>query len=460
MTRSQETTQHYTPHATLAALGIKIRSLKLFDTIKEHVCIKQKTIRHTPVEKLHDAFIAILAGAHGLCEINTRLRSDESLQRAFGRSSCAEQSVVQQTLNACTARNVAEMQEAVNIIFRRHSRAFRHNYRKSWQLLDIDMTGMPCSKRAELSAKGYFSTKGIRYGRQLGRVVATHYQEIVTDRLYPGNVQLSKSLRQIVALAEETLDLNEYRRSRTILRIDAGGGALDEVNWLRSRGYQLHGKDISAKRAEAWAYTVKQWYDDPQHPGRQVGWAEPETTPDYVRPVKRLVIRWHKRNGQTSYGMLISTLAPRDVLGLLGQPMTDARHPEKLCRAYAQLYDQRGGAVEIQIKEDKQGFGMVKRQKRKAEAQDMLVLLNQLAHNVLMWARQWLTATAPKLARFGILRLVRDLMSVSGKIEINERNSSIKRITLNRAAPLAGGFFNALRALLLPEHVSIILDKI
>lgn len=128
--------------------GIKIRSLKLFDTIKEHVFIKQKTIRHTPVEKLTDAFIAILAGAHGLCEINTRLRSDESLQRAFGRSSCAEQSVVQQTLNACTARNVAEMRQAVVVTFRRHSKAYSHNYRRRWQLLDIDMTGMPCSKLA------------------------------------------------------------------------------------------------------------------------------------------------------------------------------------------------------------------------------------------------------------------------------------------------------------------------
>ncbi len=460
MTHSQETIRHYTPHATLAAIGIKIRSLKLFDTIKEHVLIKQKTIRHTPIEKLNDAFIAILAGAHGLCEINTRLRSDESLQRAFGRSSCAEQSVVQQTLNACTARNVAEMQQAIDLIFRRHSRAFRHNYRRRWQLLDIDLTGMPCSKRAELSAKGYFSTKGIRYGRQLGRVLATHYQEIVTDRLYPGNVQLSKSLRQLVALAEETLELNEFRRSRTILRIDAGGGSLDEVNWLLSRGYQLHGKDISAKRAEGWAYTVKVWYTDPLHPGRQVGWAEPETTPDYVRPVKRLVVRWHKRHGQTSYGMLISTLAPRDVLGLLGQPMSDARHPEKMCRAYAQLYDKRGGAVEIEIKEDKQGFGMVKRQKRQAEAQDMLVLLNQLAHNVLMWARNWLTASAPKLARFGILRLVRDLLSVSGMIEIDQRKHSVKRIVLNRAAPLASGFLSALRALMLQEQVSLILDKI
>ena len=86
---------------------------------------------------------------------------------------------------------------------------------------------------------------------------------------------------------EETLQLNDYRRSRTILRIDAGGGSLEELNWLLSRGYHLHGKDISAKRAEGWASTVKGWYDDPQRPGRQVGWAQPETTPDYVRPVKR-----------------------------------------------------------------------------------------------------------------------------------------------------------------------------
>lgn len=124
------------------------------------------------------------------------------------------------------------MQEATDLIFRRHSRVFCHNHRRRWQLLDIDMRGLPCSKRAELSAKGYFSTKGIRYGRQLGRVVGTHYREIVTDRLYPGNVQLSKSLRRLVALAEQTLDLDEYRRSRTILRIDAGGGTLDEVKWL------------------------------------------------------------------------------------------------------------------------------------------------------------------------------------------------------------------------------------
>ncbi|MDQ3252746.1 MAG: transposase [Acidobacteriota bacterium] len=456
---SARTTQHFTPRATLAALGTKIRSLKLFDTIAVHVQIKQKTIKHTPLEKLQDAFIAILAGAHGLVEINTRLRSDEALQRAFGRTSCAEQSVVQETLDACTPTNVIEMQRAIDDIFRQHSRAFRHPYRRELQLLDIDITGLPCGPKAALSTKGYFANDGIRYGRQLGRVVATHYKEIVIDRLCAGSVQLTKALRPLVEGAEQTLELTEAKRARTILRIDAGGGALDDVNWCLSRGYQLHGKDFASTRAAAWAATVKEWFDDPQHEGRQLGWADPETTPDYVRPVRRLVIRWHKRNGHSGHAMLISTLEAREVLGLLGQPLAHIDEPAVVALAYAEFYDKRGGAVEIEIKEDKQGCGMTKRRKKRAEAQQMVVFLNSLAHNVLVWARSWLSETQPKLARFGALRMVRDLFQMSGIVEWYTTTKRLKRIILNRAAPHSTMMSKALRNLLLPEHVVLILGE-
>jgi hypothetical protein len=68
--------EHFSPRASLCALAAKIRTLKLFETISEHVHIHQKTVKHKPIDKLCDAFIAILAGAHGLVEINTRLRTD------------------------------------------------------------------------------------------------------------------------------------------------------------------------------------------------------------------------------------------------------------------------------------------------------------------------------------------------------------------------------------------------
>ena len=86
-------TQRFTGCASLAALGIKLRTLDLLAPIRKLVQIPQKTVKDTPFEKLSDAFISILAGATGLVEINSRLRSDRALQHAFGRTRCAEQSV-------------------------------------------------------------------------------------------------------------------------------------------------------------------------------------------------------------------------------------------------------------------------------------------------------------------------------------------------------------------------------
>ena len=108
-----KTTSHFSPCASLAAIGVTLRQRDLFGLIRQQVRIGQKTVKHTPHDKLDDAFIAMLAGAHGLVEINSRLRADAALQEAFGRSSCAEQSVVQETLDACTSENVTQMEQAM-----------------------------------------------------------------------------------------------------------------------------------------------------------------------------------------------------------------------------------------------------------------------------------------------------------------------------------------------------------
>lgn len=309
-------TKLYSPRATLCAIGLKLRSLKLFDTIADHVQIKQKTIKHTPVEKLTDAFIAILAGAHGLCEVNTRVRPDAALQRAFGRSSCAEQSVVQETLDACDVENVRQMKHACKALMQAHSHAYRQPYQTSLQLLDVDMSGLPCGSKAEKASKGYFANKPGRDGRQMARVIATHYEEVVLDWVGPGNVQLNKVLRPLIEETEWMLNLDAGHRARTVLRIDAGGGSINDVNWLLSRGYHIHSKDVSSQQAAGIAPTVKEWFSDPLHPGRQVGWA---TCPSdgYEREVRRLVVRWRKRNGQECFAALLSTLEPRQVFDLL-----------------------------------------------------------------------------------------------------------------------------------------------
>src|SRR5215212_10985619 len=145
---SSEATRHFSPAASLAALGAHLRQIDLFGPVRDTVKIAQKTVKYTPIDKLYDAFISILAGAQGLSEINTRLRSDPALQAAFGRSACADQSVVQDTLNACSTEQVTQMAQALQTIYRQHSQGYAHDYTQAWQILDADLTGMPCGKKA------------------------------------------------------------------------------------------------------------------------------------------------------------------------------------------------------------------------------------------------------------------------------------------------------------------------
>lgn len=192
--RLEEPVCRSSPRAFLAGIGLKLSQLKLFSPIEERVKIAQKSVNYTPLEKLYESFIAILAGVQGLVEINKRLRSDPGLQLAFGLEGCAEQSVVQETLNACTAENVNQMQEALDLIYRCHSQAYNHDYQQRWQLLDVDMSGMPCGEKGDFATKGDFAKRRNRRGWQLGRVLATHYDEVIVDLLFGGRRNWSKPL--------------------------------------------------------------------------------------------------------------------------------------------------------------------------------------------------------------------------------------------------------------------------
>jgi hypothetical protein len=449
------TTKHFSPTASLAAIGVKVRQLDLFGPIRTQVQIWQKTVTHTPADKLHDAFISLLAGAQGLVEINTRLRTDPGLQRAFGRSACAEQSVVQETLDACTAENVTQLQQALDEIFRAHSQSAHHDYQVRFLLLDVDMSGLPCGPKAAFATKGYFAGQYHRRGRQVGRVLATQYEEVVTDRLFAGNVQLVKALQPLVEAAETTLQLDKAKRARTIIRVDAGAGTLDDLNWLLARDYEIMAKEYSGPRVLRLVKTVTYWVQDPNWPERSFGWvSEPAT--GYVRPVVRIAVRCRRQDGTFAYGILICSLPVEQVLTVLAWPRSQATDPVAVLLAYVTFYDQRGGGIETSLKGDKQGLGLTKRNKKRFEAQHVLMLLGSLAHNVVVWARRWLSS--PKIQRYGILRMVRDVLHVSGVLRFDAAGSLVE-IILNQHAGLARSFICPLQELLTPLHIVVNLGE-
>ena len=61
-------------------------------------------------------------------------------------------------------------------------------------------------------------------------------------------------------MVEQLLQMHErHQRSHVLMRLDAGFGNDQNINWLLHRGYQVLSKGKSGKRAAAFARQVKQW---------------------------------------------------------------------------------------------------------------------------------------------------------------------------------------------------------
>jgi hypothetical protein len=194
---------------------------------------------------------------------------------------------------------------------------------------------------------------------------------------------------------------------------------------------------------------------DPDWPERSFAWvSEPST--DYLLPLQRIVVRCRRLNGTFAYEVLICSLSTEQVFTMLKRPNPHTADPVTVLAAYVNFSDQRGGGIETSFKGDKQGLGLTKRNKKRFEAQHMIVLLGSLAHNVVVWAHRWLSC--PQIQRHGILRMVRDVFHVSGLLCFDASGSMVA-IVLNEEACLARSFLRPLQTLLAPLQVVVTLGR-
>jgi len=445
----------FSPRASLIALGNYLENTVIWQIIEQEITIQQKVLKHTPTDKLKDAWLSMLAGAKSLVELNTVVRPDKALQRAFGREACADQSTVSQTLNACDEKTVAQMQTALKRIYQRYGKGYRHHYGKTMQILDVDMSGLICGRQAEGAEKGYFPNQKGKRGRQLGRVVASRYDEVVVDQLFNGKRQLNASLPDLVQAAEDVLELSATRRQQTLLRIDSGGGKKAHVNWLLDRNYSILTKSTNWQVAHKQAAQVDTWVQDPRRPDRQLAWCPNPI--DFSHDTQQMLVRKRTRNGKYKISLVIARLPDKLLAEQIGISLDTER---KRLYALAYLYDQRGGGVETQFKNGKQGLGLQRRNKKSFPAQQMLVALAQLAHNLMIWMRNALVAAAGSRFRdYGVQRLVRDVCQIPGRIIFDELGA-IREICLNQDHPLARYLVRLRRTLQRQSDSSLNLDEI
>lgn len=168
--------QAYSPHSSLCAMASIIESKGIFGLIHEGVKIAQKQLYYSPTDKLVFVVLGIMSDSKVIYDLNLNLRVDKQLLLAYGYTRCADQSLIHETLNACKSENVHELEGVMRKIWEDNN--LITNYLKSCiesqttVTIDMDLSGLPTSRKGEGSTKGYFPGKKNTYGRQLARVLA------------------------------------------------------------------------------------------------------------------------------------------------------------------------------------------------------------------------------------------------------------------------------------------------
>jgi hypothetical protein len=195
--------------------------------------------------------------------------------------------------------------------------------------------------------------------------------------------------------------------------MDAGFGTDAGLSWVLQQGYQLVAKNNSGRRAGAWGQRVSEW--QVVEAGHR--WvALPQDQLQFCVPTRTIAVRWlDHRKDKLKHALYVTTDLQRSLL--------------ELCH----LYDLRGG-FEVDIRDDKQGLLLTHRRKRRWCAQEMLLLLNDLAHNFLSMFRHKVLVGTP-IANYGPYRLIRDVLTIPGWVLV--QHGRLVELRLADSHPLA-----------------------
>jgi len=149
-----------TQYAPLAAIFVHYQQNQVLEPL-EQVQVESKVRDFTSTSKLIQLLVSILAGCDTLSEVNTKLKQETILAHVWRWPRFADQSNLSRLLDELTLTQLEQLRTATTQIWHSHSWTVKHDWR-GYLWLDYDLSGLPCSLRAEASQKGYFSDKKTR----------------------------------------------------------------------------------------------------------------------------------------------------------------------------------------------------------------------------------------------------------------------------------------------------------
>ncbi len=189
--------------------------------------------------------------------------------------------------------------------------------------------------------------------------------------------------------------------------------------------------------------------------GREAGWVQQPHR--YARRTVQVAVRTPKKDGTWSYAVLVST----DTTATLEELLLE--------------YDKRSGAPENSFAQDYQALSLRKYRKTGFIAQQVLLLLAELAHNLMIWMKAWFIeavkipegASEPTenahrkatemLQSRGLKRLRRDILAIPGKICFDGKK--VVGIRINPLYPFIQHVSTATKALFQQYDILVLMDK-
>jgi hypothetical protein len=406
--------------------GEYLRRHCFFAPLREHVQIRQKTVRYRPIDKLLDALGEILCGAKTMAQNNVTIRTDRAVQRAFGRTGCAEPSTIARTLRACTGEHVTQLKQVSWSYLKRYGVAPRHRCHDTLLWVDVDRTPRPIGVQAEGSERTWMGRHRSKAGRKTLRFTASAYRDILHETLLRGKAAAVPALKTALWEVEARLGWTRARRAQIVLRMDGGLDTTEVLNGRLSRGYQVGAQSSHRGRVQQLRQALGAWQPTASPSRALAAVLRPHR---FCRTTRPWVIRTPQTKGGYQYAVLLTTL------------------PDLAPATVTEAYDSRA-MLEATFCQEKQALGLVKRRQHKWEAQQRVLLLARLAHHILLWGKRWLRrvpTTRGRLDGYGRVRLLQEGTTVPGVIRW--RRGWMVRVHFDPLHPLAEGLQQGFAAL-------------
>jgi len=412
--------ENFTPSAFAVAIFSFGNGQGYFEPLRQHFKPDMKTVRHSPSDKLLTLFFSLLVGCPYTSSINRDLRPYPALAQVLNMASFPDQSQVSRLLQEMTAVDLGDLTLIFEETLRGHSRSC-HSSRPV--TVDVDTTGLVANGATyEGATKGYFPKNRGKRGYQVNTAYVPEYGETLAVLLDRGNVPPGARFVDVMYAVAEVL--GDWERIG-LVRGDSAQGTIDYMRFLldHSVDFLLRGKSSITSRDLALPIPERLWetvgfgLQATEGPPIYINW------PDGRRVAVRTVLSRCQGTYGWDYRHLCTTLPDHGPQGL---------YPAEL----VELYNQRGGSIEIDFKGDKGGIFINHLRTRSFYGVWTFLLTAFMAANLLsLFRAQHLAHTS--LGSLGTIGMIHNFLRMPGKINIQGNDV---HLTIPKDHPIAEAY--------------------